>query len=157
MGDGPATRQLLFARDLVEMDPLLIAGRLGKAIDTILSDLNPFAGSDLGADRRFEFTEVAEDAHVGFPSNVTLVWSDLQFRNARWNEQISLRHRHNFRDGDAGGGLQQRYLSAGKPDHGHVRHDEVDRPRRGQRQAAYLNDLRFPFCGMLHGDDDTLG
>src|SRR5260370_42289838 len=102
MGDGPATRPLSFRPVLVDMDPLLVAGRLGKAIDTILSDLNPFAGSDLGADGRFEFTEVAEDPHVGFPPNVSLVWSDLHFRTARCNEQISLRHRHNFIDGDAG-------------------------------------------------------
>jgi hypothetical protein len=34
------------------------------AVDTILSDHNPFARADLGVDRGFEFTEVAEDTHV---------------------------------------------------------------------------------------------
>src|SRR5260370_34964995 len=109
MGDGPATRQLFFRPVLVDMDPLLVAGRVGKAIDTILRDLNPFAGSDLGADGRFEFTEVAEDTHVGFPPNVPFVWSDLHFRNARWTEQFILRYLHNFLYGDAGGRLHHGY------------------------------------------------
>ena len=36
MGDGPATRQLFFRPVLVDMDPLLVAGRLGKAVYAIL-------------------------------------------------------------------------------------------------------------------------
>src|SRR6476619_4802377 len=47
------------------MDPLLVAGRLGKAIDTILRDFDPFAGTDLGTNCGPEFAEFAEDAHVG--------------------------------------------------------------------------------------------
>jgi hypothetical protein len=46
------------------MDPLLVAGRLCKAVDPVLSDLDPFTRTDLGTDRGFEFTEVDEDAHV---------------------------------------------------------------------------------------------
>src|ERR1700730_243842 len=46
------------------MDPLLVAGRLRKKVDAILSDFNPFAGANLGANRRLEFAEVAEVAHV---------------------------------------------------------------------------------------------
>src|SRR5712671_2596952 len=70
--DGLATRQLFFCPVMVDMNPLLIAGRLRKAVDTILGDFNPFAGPDLGANRRLEFTEVAEDAHVGFPRTCTV-------------------------------------------------------------------------------------
>src|SRR4051794_30204942 len=45
------------------MYPLLVAGRVRKAIDAILSYLDPFTCSDLGANGRLEFAEVAEDTH----------------------------------------------------------------------------------------------
>ena len=59
--DGLATRQLFPGAVLVDMEPLLVTGRLRKAVDAILSDFNPFAGSDLGANRSLEFTEVTKD------------------------------------------------------------------------------------------------
>ena len=64
MSDGLAAGQLLLCPVLVDMDPLLVAGRLRKTVDAILGDLNPFADADLGANRSLEFAEVAEDAHV---------------------------------------------------------------------------------------------
>ena len=48
-------------------------------------------------------------------------------------------------------------LPSGKADHRHVGHDEIDRPRRGQRQGALRDDLGFALGGVLHGDDDALG
>jgi hypothetical protein len=65
VSDGDAARKLRFRPVLVDMDPLIIAGRLRKQVDAVLGDIDPFAGSDLGANRRLEFTEVAEDARVG--------------------------------------------------------------------------------------------
>ena len=58
---------------------------------------------------------------------------------------------------DAGRRLQQRRLAAGKGDDRHFGHDEIDRPRRGQRQVALGDDLGFALRGVLHGDDHALG
>src|SRR5437588_2178384 len=90
------------------------------------------------------------------PLERQVVRSDLHFRNVGRNEDIRLRYRQDLRDGDARGGFLQRYPSAGKTDHGHIRDDQIDRPGRGQRKSALLDDLRLAFCGMLHGDDDAL-
>jgi hypothetical protein len=57
-------RKPRFRPDLVDMDPLVVAGRLGKEIDALLGDINPFTNPELGAYRGLEFIEVAEDAHV---------------------------------------------------------------------------------------------
>ena len=67
MSDGLAAREFLCCPVLVDVDPLLVAARLRKAVDTILGDFNPFADADLGASRSLQFAEVAEDAHVGAP------------------------------------------------------------------------------------------
>src|SRR5436305_10274146 len=47
------------------MYPLLITGRVCKAIDEILSYFDPFTCSDLGANGRLKFAEVAKDTHSG--------------------------------------------------------------------------------------------
>ena len=70
--------------------------------------------------------------------------SNLHFRNVGWNEQIRFRHRHDFGNGDAGRGFLKRYPSVGETDHRHIGNDEVDRPRRGQRQGAPLGILTAP-------------
>src|SRR5258705_1826014 len=109
------------------MDPLLVASRFSEAVDTILRDLNPFAGADFGANCGLEFAEFAEDAHVD-PCPCTPSSSDFHFRNIGWNEQVRLRHGHHFSYGYPGRGLLQRYFSTGKTDHGHVGDDQIDRP-----------------------------
>jgi hypothetical protein len=111
VSDGLAARQFIFCPVPGDMDPLLVAGRVRKAVDTILSDFTPLVGPDLGANRSPEFTEVAEDAHVE-SSNVHDGWSDPHFRNGCWNGKFRFRHRHNLGNGDAWGGLPQRYLPA---------------------------------------------
>src|SRR4051794_12745830 len=64
VSDGDATRKLLFRPVLVDVDPLIVAGRLRKEVDALLGDIDPLACADLAANRRLELTEVAEDAHV---------------------------------------------------------------------------------------------
>ena len=50
----PAAGKLFPGPVLVDMDPLLVAGRFREAVDTILRDLDPVAGADLGADGGLE-------------------------------------------------------------------------------------------------------
>src|SRR5437762_13155944 len=75
--------------------------------------------------------------------------SDLHFRNLGWNEQIRFRHGHYLGHGDARRGLLQCYPSAGKADDRHIGDHQVDRPGRGQRQRAFLDNFRFPFGVVL--------
>jgi hypothetical protein len=79
VSDGPATWQFLLCPVLIYMDPLLVAGRRRKKIDTILGDLNPFAHSNLGANRSLELAEVTEDAHAeSLRVHLSLVRSSFQ-------------------------------------------------------------------------------
>ena len=48
-------RSSAFARILVDMDPLVVAGRLRKEIDALLGDIDPFTNPELGANRSLEF------------------------------------------------------------------------------------------------------
>src|SRR4051812_46701693 len=89
-----------FRRLLVDMDPLLVAGRLRKQVDAFLSDIDPFAGTNLGADGFLDFTEVAEAVHVPRP-----VSSDLHFRNISRDGQVRLRYCHYLGNSDARGGF----------------------------------------------------
>ena len=64
MGDGGAAGQLFLRALLVDMDPLLVAGRFRELVDSLLRDFNPVAHTDFGADGGFDFVEVAEYPHV---------------------------------------------------------------------------------------------
>jgi hypothetical protein len=46
------------------MNPLIVAGCIGKAVNLLLGDLVPVADANLGANRGFEILEVAKDAHL---------------------------------------------------------------------------------------------
>jgi hypothetical protein len=46
------------------MDPLIVAGRVGKAVDLLLGDLVPIANANLCANRGLEILEVVKDAHL---------------------------------------------------------------------------------------------
>jgi len=48
---------------LVDMDPLLVAGRFREFVDAILGDLDPFAGTDFGTDGCLDLIEPAEYPH----------------------------------------------------------------------------------------------
>src|SRR5262249_10834100 len=64
MSDRRAARQLALCTLDVNVDPLVVAGRVGKAFDLFLGDLQPVADTDFSADRCFEFIEVIENAHA---------------------------------------------------------------------------------------------
>ena len=57
--------------------------------------------------------------------------SKLHFGDVVWNIEFGFRHRQHLGDPDSGRCLLQRRPAAGEADHPHVRHHEIDRPRRG--------------------------
>src|SRR6201999_3654450 len=61
--DGLAARHLLFGPVLVDMDPLLVAGRFRELGDAILRDVDPVARPDFGADRCLDLVEAVEYPH----------------------------------------------------------------------------------------------
>ena len=62
MGDGAAERPRRRAVD-VDVDPLVVAGRLGELVDPVLLDGQPLAGAEILADRVGELVEAGEGAH----------------------------------------------------------------------------------------------
>ena len=48
----------------VDVDPLVVARRVGKPIDLLLRDLHPVAHADLAANGRLEIVEIVENAHL---------------------------------------------------------------------------------------------
>src|SRR5262245_50670792 len=50
VGDGAAGRQLALGALDVDMDPLMVAGRVSEFVDAVLVDLDPFADAELFAD-----------------------------------------------------------------------------------------------------------
>src|SRR6478752_8066518 len=46
------------------MDPLVVAGCVGKPVNLLLGDLVPVANANLGANRGLEILEVVKDAHL---------------------------------------------------------------------------------------------
>src|SRR5687767_1993271 len=70
MGDGGAAGQFLLGALLIDMNPLLVAGRFREEVDPLLRYLDPFAHADLGADGSFDLAEVAEDTHVRDPGQI---------------------------------------------------------------------------------------
>ena len=64
MGDGGAERSV-GRRDRVDVDPLVVAGRLRELIDPVLFDREPVARAEISTDRVEEFVGVGEDrGHV---------------------------------------------------------------------------------------------
>src|SRR6267378_3764903 len=63
MRDGLTTRRLACGAFRVDMNPLLVAGRLGELVDAVLGDLDPVADADLGADSGLELIEIVEHSH----------------------------------------------------------------------------------------------
>src|SRR3954451_7494455 len=61
---------------------------------------------------------------------MSITWSDDHFRDMVWNDEVGVRHRHDFADRDARRGLKQRRLAAGKADHRHVGDDQAHGPHR---------------------------
>lgn len=56
----------------VEVDPLVVAGRLGESVDALLVDREPVAGAEARSDGGFKFLDGREDpgfgsAHVYLP------------------------------------------------------------------------------------------
>ena len=47
----------------VDVDPLVVAGRVGERVDPLLVDLEPLAGAELLADRGGDLVEGGERAH----------------------------------------------------------------------------------------------
>src|SRR6478752_1655164 len=84
-------------------------------------------------------------------------WSELHFRDIVRNRELGFRYGKHLGDFQAGRRFHERGFAAGKGDHGHIRHDEIDRPRRCQGQVALGYDLGLALGGVLHGDDDALG
>ena len=65
MGDRRTEGAFLRALD-VDMDPLVIVGRIGELVDAVLGDLEPLAGTEILADRLLERFGAAEFlSHVG--------------------------------------------------------------------------------------------
>jgi len=64
MRDGLAAWHFRFRAFLVDMNPLLVAGRVRKLVDAVLRHLDPVADADLGADRCLEFVESVEYPHA---------------------------------------------------------------------------------------------
>src|SRR4051812_29378268 len=67
MRDSLAARHLRFRALLIDMDPLLVAGRIRKLVDAILRNLDPVADADLCADGGSEIFETVEYAHKFCP------------------------------------------------------------------------------------------
>src|SRR3974377_1112805 len=58
--------QLLLRALYVDVNPLLVSGRLSEAINTILSYHHPGAHADLGTDCRLYLVEVFEHSHARY-------------------------------------------------------------------------------------------
>jgi hypothetical protein len=67
MRDGFAAWHFRHGPFLVDMNPLLVAGRLRKLVDAILCHLDPVADADLGTDSGPEIFEPVEYPHVVDP------------------------------------------------------------------------------------------
>jgi hypothetical protein len=61
--DGLAARRLLGSALLVDVNPLLVAGRLRELVDAVLRDLDPVADADLGPDSGSEVVKSVEYPH----------------------------------------------------------------------------------------------
>ena len=83
VSDGPVGRQFALGALDVDVDPLVVARRVGKPIDLLLRDLHPFAYADLAANGRLEIVEIVENAH--------LCYSIVE------NARTRARHRSRFR------------------------------------------------------------
>src|SRR6185295_13956267 len=70
VGNGAAAGQLLFRALLVDVNPLLVAGRFRELVDSLLRDLDPVACADLSADGGFDLVEGAEDTHARLPGQI---------------------------------------------------------------------------------------
>lgn len=119
MRDGGATWQLLLRALLVDMDPLLVAGRFRELVDSFLRDFDPVARADLGAEGGFNFVEVAR---------MFVTWSDLHFGDGVGNDEFGVRYGNDLGDADIRRGFQQRRFTLGESDDSHVRHDQTHRP-----------------------------
>ena len=63
MRDGGAVGQLAPGPLDVDMDPLVVAGRLGETVDALLRDQYPIADPDLLADGSFHGGEIGKLPH----------------------------------------------------------------------------------------------
>jgi hypothetical protein len=63
MRDGRTARQLTFGTFLIDMNPLFVAGGIGKPVDALLGYLDPVADPDLAADGGFDLVEAVEYPH----------------------------------------------------------------------------------------------
>ncbi len=59
MRDGRAERTF-GSTSRVDMDPLMVAGGVGELVDPVLGDLQPIAGSEVGANRGGDLVGRAE-------------------------------------------------------------------------------------------------
>jgi hypothetical protein len=66
VGNGATERSYLRAAD-VDMDPLMVAGRLGEGVDTGLFDLYPARGAKRLPGRLGDFFEGREHPHERSP------------------------------------------------------------------------------------------
>ena len=71
--DGAAERTGRGLLD-VDVDPLVVTGRLGELVDPLLGDLHPLAGAELLAGRLGQLVEGGEHAHPGLPSVPLFGW-----------------------------------------------------------------------------------
>jgi hypothetical protein len=64
--DGCAERRLGAGPIGIDMDPLVIAGRIRKRVDAVLRDQEPAARRDLAPDQSGEVRQ-CDDGHAGSP------------------------------------------------------------------------------------------
>jgi hypothetical protein len=82
VGNGATERSLLRAAD-VDVNPLMVAGRLGEGVDTGLIDGHPARDAKRLAGRLGDFVEGREHPHDGSPFHVRLVRGRLWLRPPR--------------------------------------------------------------------------
>ena len=70
MRDRFLPRQFAFGALDIYMDPLIVAGCVGEAVNLILGDLVPVADANLGANRGLEILKVVKDAHLSASTSV---------------------------------------------------------------------------------------
>ena len=141
VGDGGAAGQFLFGALLIDMDPLLVAGRFREAVDAVLSHLDPVAGADLCADRGVDMVEVGECPQVRHRSSVCDIVG---------NDEFGLRDGHHLADAHAGRGSSRVALPSGNARTAmSVTTRLTDRAEvRGRLHLATIFDLPFAACCM---------
>src|SRR5271169_2584433 len=92
-------------------------------------------------------------------SAVKVITSSLQdhLGHAIRHNELGLGRGHDVRHCNARGGFEEGGAATRKTNDGKFGYNEIHLAQRRDWQPALLEDLRFAFSGMLHGDNDALG